>query len=264
MNTSLFETVGVAPPAQLKARVNPALLAQLAPTGVLRAGINLSNFLLVTGRGEQGEPQGVAPHMAAAIAEVLGVGLVLVPYKGPGLLADAAQEHVWDIGLIGAEPARAQFIAFSSAYVEIEATYLVRADSKFQNASEVDAPGVRIVVSQRTAYELWLSRNLQHAELILAEGFDGALARFQADGLDALAGLRPGLMGDVQKVPGVRILDGRFTAIQQAIGTHKGNQEAADFLQDFSQYAIHSGLVAALIKHHQVQGLSVAPPASAS
>lgn len=259
MHTSLFEALQVAAPAHLKARVNDALLAQLAPTGVLRAGINLSNFLLVTGRGAQGEPQGVAPDMAAAIAEVLGVDPVLVPFKGPGLLADAAQQHVWDIGLIGAEPARAKFITFSSAYVEIEATYLVREDSPFRNASEVDAPGVRIAVSQRTAYELWLSDNLQHAQLILAEGFDGALQRFNDDQLDALASLRPGLMADVQKLPGTRILDGRFTAIQQAIGTHKGNQAAADFLQDFSQYAISSGLVAALIERHHVQGLSVAP-----
>lgn len=263
MPTSVFESVQVAAPAHLKALVNAELLAQLAPTGALRAGINLSNFLLVTGRGEQGEPQGVAPDMAAGIAEVLGVDLVLVPFKGPGLLADAAQQHVWDIGLIGAEPARAKHITFSSAYVEIEATYLVREESRFQNASEVDAPGVRIAVSQRTAYELWLTENLQHAELVLAEGFDGALERFNVDGLDALASLRPGLMSDVQKLPGTRILDGRFTAIQQAIGTHKGNAAAAHFLQAFSQYAITSGLVDALIQHHKVQGLSVAQAVAA-
>ncbi len=244
--------------------VNPALVAQLAPTGVLRAGINLSNFLLVTGKAANGDPQGVAPDMAAAIADTLGVGLTLVPFTGPGLLADAAADEVWDIGLIGAEPARAEKIAFSSAYVEIEATYLVRDDSRFGHASEVDAAGVRIAVSRRTAYDLWLQRNLKHATLVHAEGFDGALAAFVDQGADALAALLPALLNDIKKIPGTRILPGRFTAIQQAIGTHKRHVDAAAFLQAFSQHAIKRGLVAELIAKHQVQGLSVAPPLSAA
>lgn len=239
-----------------------AVVSQLAPTGVLRAGINLSNFLLVTGKAPNGDPQGVAPDMAAAIAQTLGVGLSLVPFTGPGLLADAAAENVWDIGLIGAEPARAEKIAFSSAYVEIEATYLVPEDSRFQNAQEVDVPGVRIAVSRRTAYDLWLGRNLQHASLLHAEGFEGAVKLFSEEKLDALAALLPALLSDVKKLPGTRILSGRFTAIQQAIGTHKRNTEGARFLQAFSQYAINSGLVAGLIAKHHVQGLSVAPPAA--
>lgn len=244
--------------------VNQALVAQLAPTGVLRAGINLSNFLLVTGQSANGDPQGVAPDMAAAIAQTLGVGLKLVPFTGPGLLADAAADDVWDIGLIGAEPARAEKIAFSSAYVEIEATYLVREDARFRHASEVDAPGVRIAVSRRTAYDLWLQRNLKHAALVHAEGFDGALAAFADQGAEALAALLPALLGDVKKMPGTRILPGRFTAIQQAIGTHKRHVAAATFLQAFSQHAINSGLVAELIAKHQVKGLSVAPPVQAA
>src|SRR5271154_6123285 len=103
--------------------------AELAPTGVLRAAINLGNFLLVTGRGANGEPQGVAPDMAAEIAARLGVGVEYVPFARPGALADAADDGVWDIGLIGAEPARAEKIAFTTAYAEIEATYLVAAGS---------------------------------------------------------------------------------------------------------------------------------------
>ena len=134
------------------------VVAQLAPNGVLRAGINLSNFLLVTGKTMAGDPVGVAPDMAKAIADHLGVGLQLVPFPSPGPLADAAVDDVWDIGLIGAEPQRATHIQFSDAYVEIEATYLVWADSAFQDAAELDAPGVRIAVSERTAYDLWLVR----------------------------------------------------------------------------------------------------------
>ena len=108
------------------------VVAQLAPNGVLRAGINLSNFLLVTGKTMAGDPVGVAPDMAKAIADHLGVGLQLVPFPSPGPLADAAVDDVWDIGLIGAEPQRATHIQFSDAYVEIEATYLVWEDARFK------------------------------------------------------------------------------------------------------------------------------------
>jgi polar amino acid transport system substrate-binding protein len=99
--------------------MSPEVLAQLAPTGVLRAAINLSNFLLVSGRTETGDPAGVAPDMARAIADRLGVAVRYVPYPSPGVLADAALAGVWDVGLIGAEPQRAANIAFSPPYVEI-------------------------------------------------------------------------------------------------------------------------------------------------
>src|SRR5215468_3768886 len=133
------------------------VVAELAPAGVLRAAINMANFLLVTGRSAAGEPEGVAPDLARAIAERLGVSVAYVPYARPGELADAAGTGVWDIGLIGAEPQRAEKIAFSPAYVEIEATYLVPAGSLLGAVAEVDRPGVRIAVTARSAYDLWLA-----------------------------------------------------------------------------------------------------------
>ena len=141
---------------------------ELAPTGTLRAGINLSNYLLVTGKSPSGEPEGVAPDMARAIADRLGVKLKLVPFKTPGELADAAGSNVWDIGLIGAEPARAEKISFSTAYVEIEATYLVPAGSALQTVEEVDRPGVRIAVMARSAYDLWPRRRHRRARVVRA------------------------------------------------------------------------------------------------
>ena len=142
---------------------------QLAPTGVLRAGINMSNFLLVSGTSPSGDPVGVAPDMARAIAERLGVPVAYQKFPRPGELADAAEDDVWDIGLIGDEPARAQKIAFSPAYVEIASTYLVPAGSPLRAIEEVDRPGIRIAVTARTAYELWLSRHIRHAELVRSD-----------------------------------------------------------------------------------------------
>jgi len=234
--------------------------AQLAPTGVLRAGINMSNFLLVNGRSAAGDPAGVSPSMAQAIADRLGVPVRYVPYANPGLLADAADKGEWDIGLIGAEPQRAEKIAFTAAYAEIEATYLVPAGSAITALEEVDRPGIRISVAARSAYGLWLERNIRHATLVLSDGLDGSFKRFVADGLDVLAGLRPRLLADAEALPGSRILDGRFSAVQQAVGTPRGNAAGAAFLAEFVEEAKASGLVAKLIAQHKVQGLSVAPP----
>jgi polar amino acid transport system substrate-binding protein len=234
---------------------------ELCPTGVLRAGINLSNFLLVTGRSAAGDPEGVAPDMAAAIAQSLGVPVKYVPFKTPGELGDLAGNNVWDIGLIGAEPQRAEKIAFTAAYVEIEATYMVPPGSAITSIAEVDRKGVRIAVSARSAYGLWLENNIKNATLMPIAGLDAAFNKFADEKLDVLAGLRPGLMKDIAKMPGARILDGKFSAVQQAVGTAKANKAAAEFLAGFVEEAKRSGLVAKFIQRHAVKGLSVAPAA---
>ena len=235
--------------------------AELAPTGALRAGINMGNFLLVTGRTPDGDPDGVSPDLARAIAVRLGVPLRLVPFKSPGELGDAVGTDVWDICLIGAEPQRAEKIEFTAAYAEIEATYLVPAGSSIKAIAEVDRPGARIAVSGRSAYGLWLDRNIEHATLVRSDGGGNAFNQFVADKLDALAGLRPGLIENVQKLPGARVLDGQFVTVQQAVGTAKTNDAGAAFLRSFVEEAKASGLVTSLIAKHKVEGrLSAAPP----
>jgi polar amino acid transport system substrate-binding protein len=241
--------------------MSPEVIAELAPTGVLRAGVNLSNFLLVTGKTPSGDPEGVSPDMARAIADKLGVPVTYVTFKSPGELADAAESGVWDIGLIGAEPQRAEKITFTAAYAEIEATYLVPAGSPLQTIADVDRPGVRIAVMGRAAYGLWLERNIRHAELIRSDTLDSAYKQFIADKLEALAGLKPRLLTEVEQLPGSRIIEGRFSAVQQAIGTHKRNAAGAAFLSAFVEEAKASGLVASLIEKHNVRGLTVAGPA---
>ena len=236
--------------------------AQLAPKGVLRAGINLSNFLLVTGKTDAGDPVGVSPDMARAVADRLGVGVEYVVFESPGALADAATEDVWDIGNIGAEPERAKTIAFTAAYAEIEATYMVPAGSPLAAVDQVDSQGVRIGVYGRSAYGLWLADNIRAAQLVKTDGVDSSFDAFVEQGLEALAGLRPRLIEDVEKLPGARILDGQFTAVQQAIGTKPDRTQAAAFLAEFVEEAKSSGLVAELIARHGVEGrLTVAPPA---
>ena len=237
---------------------NPVAM-ELAPTGTLRAAINLANFLLVTGKKPNGDPDGVAPDLAAAIADDLGVDIKYVPFATPGELADAVGDGAWDIGLIGAEPARAEHIDFTAAYAEIEATYLVLADSPLKQLEDVDQPGIRIAVSARSAYDLYLTRHLKHAELVRAEGLDASYELFVREGLDALAGLKPRLLFDVETLGQARLLEGRFTAVQQAVGTPTDRKDSAAYLRSFIETAKASGLVAQLISRHRVKGLSVAP-----
>jgi polar amino acid transport system substrate-binding protein len=241
--------------------VSQQVNAELAPTGVLRAGVNMSNFLLVTGKDAAGMPTGVSPDMAGEIARRLGVPVKLVPFKTPGELADAAESNVWDIGLIGAEPQRAEKIAFTAAYVEIEATYLVPAGSPITSIADVDKPGVRISVTGRSAYGLWLERNIKQATLMRTDSLDSSFDQFVRDKLEVLAGLRPRLLTDVEKLPGARILDGKFSAVQQAIGTQRKNAAGAEFLHKFVEEVKASGFVQRLIDKHKVRGLTVAPPA---
>jgi polar amino acid transport system substrate-binding protein len=238
------------------------LVAELAPTGVLRAAINMGNFLLVTGRTPSGDPTGVSPDMAAAIAARLGVPVKYLAYARPGQIADDAEKGMWDIGLIGAEPQRAAVINFTAAYCEIEATYLVPAGSPIRAIAEVDQPGRRIAVTARSAYGLWLENNYKRGELLQFDNAEAALNAFDTQKLDAYAGLRPGLIDVQQARPGSRILDGQFASVQQAVGTPKKNAAGFAFLKDFVEKAKRRGMVASFIERHGVTGrLSVASPA---
>ncbi len=229
-------------------------LSELTVGGTLHVGINLGNGLLVTGTSPAGDPQGVAPDMAAALARHLGVAVSYVTYPSPGEVADAVDRGEWDIGLIAEDPKRAETIAFCDAYVEIEATYLVPGDSPFHSVEDVDRPGVRIAVSERSAYDLYLTRALQHAELCHAKGFPAALELFVSGKLDGLAGLVPQLQASAENVPSSRVIDGCYTTVRQAIGTKPKNVALKGLIDQFLAKAKDSGLVTELIEKHGVTG----------
>lgn len=233
--------------------------SDLSRPGVLRAGINLGNILLVTGKTANGDPEGVAPSLAGLIAGHLGLSAELVPFASPGEVADALAEDAWDIALIAEEPERAKTIAFVDAYVEIEATYMVPEASPLTGIAAVDAPGVRIAVSDRSAYDLYLTRTLEHAELCRAKGLQGALDLYANEKLDALAGLRPALKENAAALGGQRILDGRYTAVRQAVGTKPENAALQAAIAGYLRTAKADGTIAGLLERFGVQEkLSVA------
>ena len=232
---------------------------ELSSNGVLRAAINMSNFLLVTDKTKEGTPIGVSPDMAKELANKLDLQLKLIPYDTPGEIADDAENDNWDICNIGAEPQRAEKINFSAAYAEIQATYLIPPNSKLQNISEVDKTGNKIAVASRTAYGLWLERNIHNAELIQVEGVGNSFDVFLNKKLDALAGLRPALIDDVKKISGAKILEGQFMSVQQAIGTSNKNLKSSIYIAKFVEEMKKNGFVQKLIGKHNVNGkLSVA------
>lgn len=241
---------------------NARALQELTPKGVLRVGLNLSNFLLIKPGSSPTDPQGIVPDLARSLAAELGAPLQFVPYPSPGPLGDAAEADAWDVAFLADEPARATKIAFSPAYLEIPAGYLVPAGSALNSLEEVDRPEVRIATMDTGAYTLYLQRTLKRAQLVLARSMDESWASFVEQGLDALAGLQPRLLSDQARLPGSRILPGHFTAVQQAIGTPRPNLCAARFLADFAERAKAGGLVQQAIDRHQVAGVNVAPARS--
>ena len=184
-----------------------------------------------------------------------------VAFDTAGKMADAVKTRAWDVAFLGAEPQRASEISFTAAYLEIPATYLVPAGSPIRSFADVDRDGVRIAVAEKSAYELYLSRTIKHARLVLTKGIDASYNAFVDDKLEVLSGLKPRLLKDVQKLAGARLLEGQFTAVQQAIGTPKANDAAIGYLREFVEEMKASGIVAKAIAANGVEGVSVAPPA---
>ncbi len=219
--------------------------AALAPSGTLRAAINLANPLLVSQQDEAGVIDGVAPEMARAVASRLGVPLRLVPYPTAGAVAATAGAGSWDIGLIAEDPARTG-ISFTRPYVEIPATYMTPSRSGPDSVAEVDSSGVEIVAVRRTAYALWLAAHVTRATLVEVDDDVEALERFKRHGA-VVAGLASTLRELAADLPDAIVLPGQFMAVQQAIGTSDGNPTGAAFLSEFVEDAKAAGLPAALI-----------------
>jgi polar amino acid transport system substrate-binding protein len=238
--------------------MDKAVKDALAPKGVLRAGINLSNFLLVSSKLLDGSPEGISTDLAKRIAEEIDVPCEFVSFDRPGELADAVDMDIWDIGNIAFEVERAQTIDFSIPYVLIDANFLVRKDAVFTTNGEVDKAGVRIAVSERSAYDLWLANHFKNAEIIRAKSIQGSHEIFLRGEADVLASLKPKLLEELSSSNDYRIIQTPFTAVKQSVGVKKGNPEAVRFLNDLIGKLIDNGFIGASLKKHRVdQKLSI-------
>ena len=239
----------------------PAVRADLCPTGTLRAGINYGNVILATRDRATGESRGVAIDLARELAERLGVPLAIVAYDSVAVMGDAAPTGVWDIAFLGSDPLREALMSFTAAYLEIEATYLVPGASPLRAAAEVDRVGVRVAAPARANYELYLRRNLARAQLVSTPSGEAAFELLARGEVDALAGLTQGLLGLLDKLPGSRLLEGRFMGVQQSIAVPKGHDAGLAYARRLVEEAKASGLVARAIERTGARGVSVAPRA---
>jgi polar amino acid transport system substrate-binding protein len=242
-------------------QLSPAVRSELAPSGRLRIGINFGNALL-TNRAADGTPGGIAVDLARELARRANLPMEIVSYEGAGRMADGAKAKEWDVAFLATDPARQSEITFTDPYLEIETTYLVPANSPVRTIADVDRPGIRVAVADKSAYDLVLTRELKQAQLVRAPGVDASVDRFFRDKLEVLAGLKPLLVEVAEKQKGTRVLDGRFSVVQQAVGVPRGRDAAARYLQSFVDDIKTSGLVARTIESNRIRGVSPAPPGS--
>ena len=238
-----------------------AVARELASSGTMRAALNFANSVLARREAPGGEPVGIAPELARELAHRLRVPVTFVPYDTAAAMAEAAGTGAWDIAFLAADPAREETIAFSPPYLELDATYLVPAGARFRSADDVDAPGVRIASRPRSAYDLFLRRSLKAATLVYPDEGETDLDLLQRGRADVLAGLRHALTDITNVTPGVRVVEGRFAAMQQAIGVPRGRAAAAAYLREFVEDVKESGLVASAIRARGAPGVLVARPA---
>jgi polar amino acid transport system substrate-binding protein len=238
-----------------------SIVQAFAPTGRLRASINLGNPILAN-KDAAGAPKGVSIDLAGEFARRLGVPLELVVFDTAAKSVDAIATEQADIGFFAIDPKRGEHIAFTAPYVLIEGAYLVREDSPLRANEDVDQRDVRVVVGHGSAYDLYLTRELKNATILRAPSSPAVVDHFMKEQADVAAGVKQPLEADAKRIGGLRLLPGRFMVIQQAMGCprSRGAQAAAE-LASFVEEMKTGGFVAQTLARHGIQGASVAPAA---
>ena len=232
---------------------------ELAPTGKLRAAINFGNPILATRDPRSGETTGVSVDLARELAHRLGVPLELVTFPAAGKVVEAIGSNAWDVAFLAIDPERAREIDYTAAYVIIEGAYLVPSGSPIRANSEVDRDGVRVVVGAGSAYDLYLTRELKRAKIVRAPTSPAVVDTMMAHSLDVAAGVKQQLEADAKRVGGVRLLEGRFMVINQAMAIPKGRDAGTRYVTSFVEEMKASGFVAEALRRHVIEGAVVAP-----
>ncbi len=243
------------------ADVSPDIVSELAPTGPLRVAINFGNSVLAQKDPATGEPRGVSSALARELAGRLGVPIAFVTFDAAGKVTEAGKTGAWDICFLAIDPVRAARILFTAPYVVIEGIYVVPKNSALNSVEDVDHDGIRAAVAQGSAYDLYLTRALKHAQLVRRPSGPECLEMFVADKLEAAAGVRQPIAAFARSRSDMRLIPGRFMAIEQAMGTLKGREASLPFLRKFIEEMKASGFVARELAASGQGEAAVAPPA---
>jgi polar amino acid transport system substrate-binding protein len=237
--------------------MNPLLRTDFAPTGTLRVGINYGNPVLATRDAASGELRGVAVDLARELGARTELPVEIVAFESAGKMFDAVKAGAWDVAFLAVDPGRESEIDFTAPYVEIEGTYLVPSGAPFHEVDDVDRDGVRVGVSAKSAYDLFLSRDLKHAQIVRAQSPESAFDLILSSKVDVLAGVRQTLVAHSSKLPGSRVFEDRFMAIGQAMGIVKGRGEAVNYLREFVEDVKASGFVARALEKTGITGVTI-------
>ena len=246
------------PPGTLPSQ---AARAELAPSGTLRAAINFGNPILATRDVATGEARGVSVDLARELAKRLGTPVELVTYTAAGKVVEGIKSGAWDIGFFAIDPVRGADTDFTAAYVVIEGAYLVPQGSAIVRNEDVDRDGVRVVVGRGSAYDLYLTREMKKATLLRAPTSQAVTDMMVAEKVEVAAGVKQQLEADAKRVPGLRLIDGRFMVINQAMAVPKGRSAGVAYAAAFVEKMKSSGFVAASLKRHGIEGAVVASAA---
>jgi len=237
------------------------MIQSFAPTGKLRAGINVGNPILAKLVAATQKPVGVSVDLAAELAKRLGVPVEYVVFDAAGKSVEALSTEKVDIGFFAVDPMRADAIAFTAPYVLIEGSYLVQKNSPLQRNEEVDRAEHSIVVGKGSAYDLFLTREIKQAKLVRSPTSPTVVDMFVAEKHDVAAGVKQQLELDAKRLPDLRLLPGSFMVISQAMGVpKKRGADAENFLRTFVEDMKASGFVKQALERHKIEGASIAPP----
>ncbi len=248
----------------MNARVPGDVVADLAPYGLLRAALNFGNPVLVQKDPSTAEPIGVSPRMAQELGRRLGMPVEFVPFNEAGEVVAAVHSDRWDVAFLAIDPVRENDLSFTAPYVLIEGCYLVRSGSAIRSIEDVDQRGVRVAVGERSAYDLHLTRALEHAQLIRVRGSSEALDRFLVDQLEVGAGVRQPVEAFAREHRDLRVIEPSFMVIRQAMVVRKGRDAGLKYLREFVEDLKSSGFVGAALRASGRADVAVAPPSPRS
>ncbi len=241
--------------------MNPEIVKAFAPTGVLRASLNIGNPVLAN-LDASGKPFGISIDLARKLAERLGVELEMIVNETAGKSVATMESGKADVGFFAIDPERGKEISFTAPYVLIEGYYLVRNASPIKSNAQVDMPSVKVVVGKGSAYDLFLTRHIKQAEIVRAESSQAVVRTFLDQGIDVAAGVKQQLEADTRGMDNVRLLGERFMVIRQAMGIPKSRgPEAAAFLRTFVEDMKAGAVVQDAMTRYGIKGAGVAPAA---
>ena len=241
-----------------------AIAGRARGTGTFRhiaCGDYFGNPILATRDGTTGEARGVSVDLARELGRRLGIPVELVTYTAAGKVVEGIKSRAWDIGFFAIDPVRGADTDFTAAYIVIEGVYLVPQGSAIVRNGDVDRDGVRVVVGRGSAYDLYLTREMKKATLLRAPTSQAVTDMMVAEKVEVAAGVKQQLEADAKRVPGLRLIDGRFMVINQAMAVSKGRPAGVAYAAAFVEEMKSSGFVAASLKRHGIEGAVVAPAA---